>query len=54
MFIDTIGAFSQHDSLYKTCEVAAFVSFLFLGTIYGVIDFFALIILSVFLNARKH
>ncbi|WP_257938740.1 MULTISPECIES: hypothetical protein [Campylobacter] len=33
---------------------AAFVSFLFLRAIYGMIDLFALVILSVFLNARKH
>ncbi|WP_257937593.1 hypothetical protein [Campylobacter lari] len=32
----------------------AFVSFLFLGTIYGMIDLFTLIILSVFLNSKKH
>ncbi|HHP0338340.1 hypothetical protein [Campylobacter lari] len=34
--------------------VATFVSFLFLRAIYGMIDLFALIILSVFLNAKKH
>ncbi|WP_257935599.1 hypothetical protein [Campylobacter lari] len=53
MFIGTIGLLASMIACIKPAA-AAFVSFLFLGTIYGVIELFALIILSVFLNAKKH
>ncbi|MCV3451008.1 hypothetical protein L8W58_05305 [Campylobacter lari] len=53
MFIDTIGALASMIACIELV-VAAFVSFLFLRAIYGVIDLFTLIILSVFLNSKKH
>lgn len=53
VFIGTIGLLASMIACIKPAA-AAFVSFLFLGTIYGVIELFALIILSVFLNAKKH
>lgn len=69
VFIGTIGAFCLYlkgvelIGAFKASMIAciepvatAFMSFLFLGTIYSMIDLFAfaLIILSVFLNAKKH
>lgn len=53
VFIDTIGALASMIACIELV-VAAFVSFLFLRAIYGVIDLFTLIILSVFLNSKKH
>lgn len=69
VFIGTIGAFGLYlkgveligplrASMIACVEpvAAAFMSFLFLGTFYSLVDLlaFALIILSVFLNARKY
>ncbi|MBX1886661.1 DMT family transporter [Campylobacter peloridis] len=69
IFIGTIGAFGLYlkgveligplrASMIACIEpvAAAFMSFLFLGTFYSLVDLlaFALIILSVFLNARKY
>ncbi|EAJ1254261.1 DMT family transporter [Campylobacter lari] len=54
--VELIGAFKASMIACIEPVAAAFMSFLFLGTIYSVIDLFAfaLIILSVFLNAKKH
>ncbi|EAW0605845.1 EamA/RhaT family transporter [Campylobacter lari] len=54
--VELIGAFKASMIACIEPVAAAFMSFLFLGTIYSMIDLFAfaLIILSVFLNAKKH